>query len=139
MLNKIPHYHTRTIKHILCLLITCVATLANAAESPHEIYVFYNKYCGHCKTWMNTTGTTYDTDAPKYLGENIPKLTKYDLSERRNMTIYKDLLSSGKLSSPIDGVPAFVIVDENQIEIGRTIGAMDTKDFYKFVNQSIKD
>ena len=139
MLNALSHYYSRAAKRTLCLLITCVAALANATQSPYEIYVFYNKYCGHCKTWMNTTGTTYDADAPKFLGENIPKLSKYDLSERRNMTLYRELLSAGKLSNPIDGVPAFVIVDENQIEIGRTIGAMDTNDFYKFVNQTIKN
>ena len=76
---------------------------------------------------MNSTGTNYETEAPSYLGNSVPKLTKYDLAEHPNMTIYKELLSSGKLSSPIDGVPAFIIVDENQIEINRNIGAMSTK------------
>ena len=137
MLSLLSHLYSRSVKQMLCLLLACSFLHTQAEQPRYEIYVFYNKFCHHCKAWMNSTGTNYETEAPSYLGNSVPKLTKYDLAERQNMTIYKELLSSGKLSSPIDGVPAFIIVDENQIEINRNIGAMSTKDFYQFVNNSI--
>ena len=110
---------------------------AYCAQSKYEILVFYNKYCHHCKSWLNSTGANYEKDAPKKISTTIPKLLKYDLSERKNMQLYQDMLSSGKLTSSIPGVPAFIIVDENQIEVKRTIGAMDGEEFYRFVNDTI--
>ena len=112
-------------------------TTTAAASPKYELYVFYSKYCQHCKSWLQTTGSTYGDVAPIKLGKKSPKLYKYDLSERNNMKFYRDLLSQGKLSSPVDAVPAFIIVDENQVEVARTIGAMQEEDFYKFVEGSI--
>lgn len=124
---------------ITLLLITAFSLLSPAASAApqYKLFVFYNKFCHHCKLWMRTVGSTYNDTAPIKLGSKSPKLYKYDLSERKNMQFYHDLLSQGKLSSPIDAVPAFIIVDENQIEITRSVGAMDEKDFYKFIQESI--
>ena len=137
MLNRLKSLYTQTVQTTVILVLFLSAS-AQASEKNYEIYVFYNKFCHHCKSWMNTTGATYDSDASKFLGQNVPKLTKYDLSERNNMSFYRELLSSGKLSSPIEGVPAFIIVDNNQIEVSRSIGAMESKDFYQFVSTTTK-
>ena len=60
-------------------LLLSLAFLAAYANT--EILVFYNQYCGHCSTWMQTTGNTYTTDAPAFLGEQYPIMRKYDLSK----------------------------------------------------------
>lgn len=121
---------------MLVSFLTLCANVSIGQESNYQIYVFYNKFCSHCKTWINTTGNTYDTDAPKILGNPIPRITKYDLSQRENMKFYQQLLETKKITKPIPAVPAFIIMYENK-EINRTIGAMGKEAFYNFVSASI--
>lgn len=117
-------------------LLLSLAFLAAYANT--EILVFYNQYCGHCSTWMQTTGNTYTTDAPAFLGEQYPIMRKYDLSKPENMAQYKQYLSSGTLSEKIPAVPAFVITNSQNKEIARTIGAMSKEEFYSFVQGALK-
>lgn len=114
------------------LLLFC-----SSACAEYQVMVFYNKYCGHCKSWMESTGQTYDADAPDRLGVTPPTLRKFDLSQRENYKLYKNLLSSGKLSQDIPAVPTFVVVDNDEIEVNRTVGAMSKDEFYAFVSKSL--
>ena len=86
---------------------------------------------------MESTGNSYDSEATQILGQNAPKMTKYDLSTRENMKFYQDLLSNNQLSKPITGVPAFIIIS-NRKEVNRVIGAMDKTSFYRFVSETIQ-
>lgn len=132
---------TRTIQRslhtFLLLTATLSASLCHADDNNYEVYVFYNKFCTHCKAWMESTGNTYDQEASNILGHQAPKMTKYDLSARENMKFYQDLLSNKQLSKPIPGVPAFIIVS-NKKEVNRVIGAMDKPSFYRFVSETIQ-
>ena len=98
-----------------------------------RIIVFYSQYCNHCKAWLNSTGLTYDEEAPARLGAQAPTMTLYDLSERKNFKIYQDMLSSGKLSKSVDAVPTFLVADQDSVEIKRFVGSMDKNAFYDFV------
>ena len=98
-----------------------------------KIVVFYNQYCGHCKAWLNSTGHTYDEEAPSRFGSQVPSLTLYDLSVRKNFKIYQEMLSAGKLSKSVDAVPTFLVMDTDSVEIKRYVGAMEKDAFYDFV------
>lgn len=132
------NFCSKSLALLLIISSSLLIPTAMAGVRPsYDLYVFYNKYCQHCKSWLQTTGSTYNDVAPVKLGKGSPKLYKYDLSERKNMRFYQELLSQGKLSSPLDAVPAFIIMDQDQVEVTRTVGAMDEKDFYKFIKESI--
>lgn len=109
-----------------------------ASQREMHVLVFYNKFCGHCKDWLKTTGMSYDSDAPKRLGTTYPGLSLYDLSSRENYKTYQDLLSTSKLSKPIDAVPTFLVVDDNLVEVKRLVGAVSKDDFYRFVQEAIQ-
>ena len=115
-----------------------VLLCCSSASAGYQVMVFYNKYCGHCKSWMETTGQSYDADAPSRLGGTPPTLRKFDLSQRENYKLYKNLLSAGKLTQDIPAVPTFVVVDNDEVEINRTVGAMSKDEFYAFVSSSLQ-
>ncbi len=104
-----------------------------------KIVVFYNQYCSHCKAWLNSTGLSYDKEAPSRFGAAAPSLTLYDLSVRKNFKIYQEMLSSGKLSKSIDAVPTFLVLDLDSVEIKRYVGAMEKDAFYDFVKTDIEN
>ncbi|HAV93861.1 MAG: hypothetical protein CMF52_07890 [Legionellales bacterium] len=126
----------KSFKNITVSILLSLACVAARAST--EILVFYNQYCGHCSTWMQTTGNTYTADAPAFLGEQYPIMRKYDLSKPENMSQYKQYLSSGTLTEKITAVPAFVITNSQNKEIARTIGAMSKEEFYAFVQGALK-
>ncbi|MEC8881891.1 MAG: hypothetical protein VX737_01245 [Pseudomonadota bacterium] len=119
--------------------------LSNTADSgskymqDRKVVVFYNQYCSHCKAWLNSTGLTYEKEAPSRFGASAPSLTLYDLSVRKNFKIYQEMLSSGKLSKSIDAVPTFLVVDSDSVEIKRYVGAMEKDAFYNFVMSDIEN
>lgn len=99
--------------------------------------MFYNQYCGHCQEFMSQTGNHYANDAPQYLGSHYPVLRKFDLSMPENMTMYRTMLSKGQIKTRINAVPAFIVTNNQQTEVARTVGAMNKDEFYAFVRQSL--
>lgn len=122
------------IRSILMAFMLLTSTIAHADP---EVLVFYNQYCGHCQEFMSQTGNSYATDAPQYLGQRHPVLRKYDLSIPENMTIYRSMLSKGQLKTRINAVPAFIVTNNQQTEVARTIGTMSKEDFYAFVQNAL--
>ena len=119
------------------LLLALLSLTAPTLFADPEVLVFYNQYCGHCQEFMSQTGNNYATDAPQYLGNRHPVLRKFDLSMPENMTTYRTMLSKGKIKTRINAVPAFIVTNNQQTEVARSIGAMSKDEFYAFVRQSL--